>query len=268
MQARKNKGELLDYSPIPVSTENELFLYEGEFVPESDYKPHCHEWGQLVYVLQGIMTLDVGKQRYFALPELAMWVPPSMRHSTYNFRQASYLCFNVRGLITKLLPADPCLIQVSGIFASIVDALYKKKAFVPSTQAEQRLFMVLVDELSDARTQQDYLPTTDDKMIGALIRELESNPGDNTSLAEWAQKLFVSERTLARHFQKNMGMNFMEWRQRLRFVHAMALLDQCKTVNEVAVSVGYQSTSSFITMFKQLAGISPEKYRMSIKCKK
>ncbi len=52
-------------------------------------------------------------------------------------------------------------------------------------------------------------------------------------------------------------MSFSEWRQRLRFLHAVSLLEQGKTVQDVALDVGYSSASAFIVMFQQIAGTTP-----------
>ena len=261
----------IDYSPVPVSTANELFCYEGEFSPSSDFKPHSHEWGQLAYVTNGILSVNMAGQRFFALPDLAVWIPARLEHSTYNYKELFCLCFNVQGQMASLMPTEPRLVQISPIFRSIMDEVIARKLTIPATVAEHRLLMVLIDELCRAKMQQTYLPTISDNLLIEMTREIEANPGDNTALAEWAKRLYVSERTLARRFHKDLGMSFISWRNRLRFMHAVSMLDRCKQVSEVAYAVGYQSVSSFITMFKQIAGMPPDRYRSDVramnKCK-
>ena len=56
-------------------------------------------------------------------------------------------------------------------------------------------------------------------------------------------------------------MSFSEWRQRLRFLRAVALLQEGRSVQNVALDVGYSSSSAFIAMFSQLAGFTPERFR-------
>ncbi|MDN6448552.1 MAG: helix-turn-helix domain-containing protein, partial [Enterobacterales bacterium] len=82
-----------------------------------------------------------------------------------------------------------------------------------------------------------------------------------TPLSVWAQRVYTTERTLSRRCQNELGMSFSEWRQRLRFLHALPLLEQGKTVQEVALEVGYSSSSAFIVMFQQISGTTPERYR-------
>jgi len=94
-----------------------------------------------------------------------------------------------------------------------------------------------------------------------VLEALEHCPADNTSLAAWAARVYTTERTLSRRCQQDLGMSFSEWRQRLRFLHAVSLLEQGKTVQDVALDVGYSSASAFIVMFQQIAGTTPERFR-------
>nr|MBA2816577.1 HTH-type transcriptional repressor of iron proteins A [Candidatus Pantoea persica] len=97
--------------------------------------------------------------------------------------------------------------------------------------------------------------------LAPVLRALEANPGDNTTLAQWAARVFTTERTLARRCRQDLQMSFNEWRQRLRFLHAVALLGQGKSVQAIAHDLGYGSALALIVMFQQQAGTTPERYR-------
>lgn len=56
-------------------------------------------------------------------------------------------------------------------------------------------------------------------------------------------------------------MTFGEWRQRLRFLRAIVLLEQGESVQSIAHGLGYSSASALIVMFQQQAGTTPERYR-------
>ena len=94
-----------------------------------------------------------------------------------------------------------------------------------------------------------------------MLSALEKNPADNTSLAQWAKQVYTTERTLSRRCQQELGMSFAQWRQRLRFLHSVSLLEQGKTVQEVALDLGYSSSSAFIAMFQQVSGTTPQRFR-------
>ncbi|MDI9776072.1 helix-turn-helix domain-containing protein, partial [Pseudomonas aeruginosa] len=57
----------------------------------------------------------------------------------------------------------------------------------------------------------------------------------------------------ARHCQRELGMTFGEWRQRLRFLAAIEALEAGRGIQQIAFDLGYSSPSAFISMFRRLA---------------
>lgn len=69
-----------------------------------------------------------------------------------------------------------------------------------------------------------------------------------------------SRRSLTRHFRNQTGMSVVEWRQIARLQKGMALLNGGASVTTVAISVGYDSVSSFITLFRRMLGTTPARF--------
>ena len=61
----------------------------------------------------------------------------------------------------------------------------------------------------------------------------------------------MSERNLARLIVKETGLSFRQWRQQLQLIMALQGLVKGDTVQKVAHTLGYDSTTAFITMFKK-----------------
>lgn len=68
-----------------------------------------------------------------------------------------------------------------------------------------------------------------------------------------------------RRFQRELGMTLLEWRQRLRIVKAMPMLQSGLKVENIAQDLGYASTSSFIAMFRRMMGVTPDEYRRNVR---
>ncbi|WP_287812733.1 helix-turn-helix transcriptional regulator, partial [Pseudomonas sp.] len=77
------------------------------------------------------------------------------------------------------------------------------------------------------------------------------------TLSDWAGRLGTSEKTLMRLFQRETGLSFRGWRQRMRLLSSLDTLEQGHSVTTAALSSGYDSTSAFIAAFKGLFGITP-----------
>ena len=89
---------------------------------------------------------------------------------------------------------------------------------------------------------------------------MSENPADGRSLADWARSAGASERTLARLFQRETGMTFGAWRQRLRLLLAIGRLAEGQAVTSVALDLGYESPSAFVAMFRRELGAPPTRY--------
>lgn len=75
----------------------------------------------------------------------------------------------------------------------------------------------------------------------------------------------MSSRNLSRLFIKELGMNFSDWRIRLKLLEAIKRLGEQQSVKEIAFDLGYESSSSFIYMFKKYLGKTPSNYILKSK---
>jgi AraC-like DNA-binding protein len=92
--------------------------------------------------------------------------------------------------------------------------------------------------------------------VAAVLR---ANPSDPRPLAEIVGR-GASLRTIERLFQVETGMTFGRWRQQLRLVEALRLLAVGEPVTSVALDVGYESPSAFVSAFRRTFGVTPGRY--------
>lgn len=106
-----------------------------------------------------------------------------------------------------------------------------------------------------------YLPASSDPVQGKVLEMRDAHPADHRSLPELACTANTSERTLTRRCQRDVGTTINEGRPRQREIKAMALLEAGDTVESITLGLGYSTSSAFITMFRRLAGETPDEYR-------
>lgn len=70
----------------------------------------------------------------------------------------------------------------------------------------------------------------------------------------------ISARTLARRLAEEEA-TFSELAQNVRFEIAQRLLKSGKSLTEIAETLGYSDTTAFIRAFKQVAGVTPARWR-------
>lgn len=251
----------VEYKPPIDAPLLRYFMRYDEASAKTAYLSHAHDWGQVIFVTSNVLEMEIEGERLLTPSGMPIWIPPAHRHSSYNRSHARFRTFNLAADLCMEMPEKACLLNVDAIVHAIMDDFAHRTLAQPHTASDWRLCEVLIDRLRLAPVHTSYLPMSDDKFLAPVLRALEENPGDNTTLAHWAKRVFTTERTLARRCQQYLNMSFSEWRQRLRFLRAITLLEQGRSVQGIAHELGYSSASALIVMFQQQAGTTPDRYR-------
>lgn len=249
--------DVLDFSELPAP----VYFRYADFDAHRFASAHRHPWGTLEYSAHGVLHMEVAGRRFMSPPQYAVWVPPQTEHSFYSDQPISYRAVCLAPAICRDLPRQGCTLAISEIIKAILQDFAGRDVKIPEHAADARLAQVLVDQLQQAPVHEGFLPYASSASLLGILEALQAAPGDNRTLAQWADGIHVSERTLARQFLKELGMSFGQWRQRLRFVASIEALDSTRSIQEIAFDMGYSTASAFIAMFQRQAGCTPEYYR-------
>ena len=118
----------------------------------------------------------------------------------------------------------------------------------------------MLDQLAAAPIENLHLPVSDDARIRQLTEGMLSSPADKSTLGQWAQRIGMSERSLSRTLQQQMGMSWPLAAPAARDAGAAAP-DAGESVQTVALDLGYESASGFVTMFRKTVGKPPARGR-------
>lgn len=228
---------------------------------KASYPRHSHAWGEFVYSFSGVMEIELANHHYLAPPQYGVWLPPNVEHVGFNRHEACHCSLYLAPELCAALPTAPCALTVSPLVRAILDELRLHPPTPTLKEEDERLLQVLVDKLARAPHAGSYLPSSSDPLLGPVLRALEAYPGDPRSLPELARAANTTERTLVRRCQRDLGMSFVEWRQRLKVVEALALLEKGQTVETIGLDLGYSTASGFISMFRRMMGSTPDEYR-------
>ena len=241
-------------------------MFRSAHVPADGlYPQHQHAWGEFVYSFSGVMEVKLADHHYLAPPQYGVWLPPEVTHIGLNRHEAHHCSVYMTPQACQGLPRNACALTVSPLVRALLDHLRQQPRPNPACPHPSR-----TRGPPDAGAGRPAGPSSLRRQLpaqlgrpgpGALLRALEADPGDNRSLAELAHTVHTTERTLMRRCQRDLGMSLTEWRQRLRVVKALPLLEAGHKVETIALDLGYGSASAFIAMFRRLMGVTPDEYR-------
>lgn len=224
---------------------------------------HTHRKGQLIFARHGAVTCTADDQIWIVPAHCGVWIPGGMPHcarATLNAR-ISYL-FVEPGSVN--LPEDCCTLSISPMIREMINWLASQNADYPLNNHAARLARVTLDELAEMPREHFNLPISSNSKIRTIADALTKEPSDRSTLATWAKRVAMSERSLARLMIRETGLTFGRWRQQLHLVVALRELASGATVQNVSVELGYESVNAFITMFKAALGSTPAQYRATL----
>lgn len=221
---------------------------------------HRHRKCELIYTVKGVLTCKIDGSLWTVSPQCAVWIPSGTPHMCQAFGKTEYYALFIDPSVSPHLPRTCCTMAVSALFREALIRAAQFPALYPLDGPEARLLPVILDELRAARTEDHRLPLPSDPNLRRLLDMMMSAPEDKASVSQWAARCALSERTLSRKIRQETGMSLWRWRHQLHVTLALQRMAGGDSVQEVAMDLGYETASSFITMFKKTIGKPPGRY--------
>lgn len=238
-----------------------LAALAGNYAHGDIVAAHRHAEGQLVYAINGVMLVSVARTTWVVPSGHALWVPSGVEH---QIRMTG----EVRMRTLLITPGAPCaltgechVIKVSPLLRELIVAAADESDSEPALVRHLQIVALIFSELGRAPRVLAHVPLPDEPRLKSLCADFIDNPSQESKLENWAVKLNMSSRTLARLFQKELGMSYGEWRKRTRLLLCIQRLACGVSILEVALEHGYQSPSAFSAMFKRTMGYTPSTCR-------
>jgi AraC-like DNA-binding protein/quercetin dioxygenase-like cupin family protein len=220
--------------------------------------PHSHPRGQLIYAESGTLTTTASEGTWVAPPNRAIWIPAGESHVTRCTLNTQTRSIYIRKDALPGSPTHCAVVQINPLLRELILAVVQLPALYDEEGADGRLVQVLLDRIVALRHEPLHLPMPKSPRLRAIVTDLAEHPA--RSLAHAARSAAMSPRSFARHFLIETGFTFGAWQRQARLLRALELLGSGKSVGDVAFSLGYESTSAFIAMFRHSFGITPARY--------
>lgn len=243
-----------EITPTP---ERPLCMVARDMTASELLQAHAHDWGQVTYALDGVVRITVGNSTWIVPPMRAIWIPPRAVHEVATLEKTKLRALYVHASRAPFKGNQCEVLEVSALLRELIVAFSKVNAGEPR---ESMLAALILDEVARSATLPIRVALPEDKRLKALCETLIGDPGSALTLNDWASQVGASTRTLARLFERDLGMTFSQWRQQVRLAHAAPLITRGMPISRVAAELGYASQSAFSAMFKKTFGQSPSAF--------
>jgi AraC-like DNA-binding protein len=244
----------LQTSPRPVAA---LAL---DYAAGSIEPAHQHPRAQLLFATSGTMSVATSHGAFVVAAPAALWIPPGVRHEVCCRGPVTLRTLYLERQVCLLFPSRCTVMQMSPLLQALIEEATRAPVEYAPHSRDQRLMVLLLDELSAAPTVPQSAPMPQDERLSKVCRAILRRPAETVGIEECARMAGVSRRTFTRLFRRETGMRFAEWRQHVRLYEALSRLTVGRPVTTVAYDVGYQSPSAFAAIFRRTFGTTPTAY--------
>jgi AraC-like DNA-binding protein len=232
------------------------------FVDGHQIPYHDHKRDQLLFAVGGMMRLKTNEGAWIVPPVGAIYIPSGIKHSVSMHGDVDMRTLYIDPLKTDKgahLLTHLKVITVSNLLRELILALCEEPLQYEVDSRGYRIAQMIEQEILAAPELFLHVLLPRDKRLQILCANLLADPSDRKTLATWSQTVGASTRTLSRLFERELGMSFNQWRQRVRFHNSLAALSNGVSISKVAFDNGYDSPSAFTAAFSKLMGMTPSK---------
>ncbi|WP_296257897.1 MULTISPECIES: AraC family transcriptional regulator [unclassified Pseudomonas] len=241
------------------STPRPVIAIGNDYADGYVLRRHRHRRAQLLYGSTGVMKVSTEQGDWVVPPQQAVWIPPQLEHEVLML-----------GVSTRSLYIEPSAVPVSRQSCEVIGvAPLLRQLLIEAVELplaydlhgrDGVLMSLVLLEIERAHALPLHIPLPDEPRLLALCQRFLQHPDVHQSPQQWAQALFVSERSFSRLFREQTQMSFGQWRQHACVLLALSRLSRGESVTRIALDLGYESPAAFSTMFRRLAGCAPSQY--------
>jgi AraC-like DNA-binding protein len=206
------------------------------------------------------MTVMTDEGIWVVPPLRAVWIPAKTQHQIKASGNLSMRTLYIDPEHCDRTPEHCCVVTVSPLLKELILHAVKMPTDYLLDSPEERIMSVILDQIQHLDVKPLSLAIPKEARLIKIFQELSENPGDKRTLEEWGKLVGATRRTLTRLFHSEIGMSFGQWRQQIRILESLRRLAMNDPVITIAIDLGYDSPSAFISMFKKALGKTPGQY--------
>lgn len=246
---------------------------------------HSHSFYEIIYVLSNSGTQYLaGTKRYLLQRGDIVIVPPGVGHKplfpselaepykrivlwvSHEFLEASSHILpsyipRFKNELFLLRTTGTSYEYIGNYFHQGLKEAHDKKECWQIALCGNTLQLLVACIRAFADSEKHILKSEKPELLDNVVSYIESHLGEKISLADIAQRFYISESTISQTFQKKMHVSFYHYVTQRRLIAAKSMMLEENNLDALSEKVGFKDYSTFYRAFKKEFGISPKEYR-------
>ncbi|MBE6592578.1 MAG: helix-turn-helix domain-containing protein [Ruminococcaceae bacterium] len=227
---------------------------------------HMHHSFELITVLDGEMTVNIGEQKYLLCRGEAVLIFPEQIHSLSSQKSEHLLVIFSPDIVSAYYSRHSGEYPESNRI-SLSEYIYSQIVSLEDELSTVKLKAIFYSVCSEFDEGAAYVKrkNAEKGLLREMFEFVENNFDKSCTLEELGTAIGYNSSYLSRYFSESTKMSFVAFVNRYRVSRACHILKNSdKSVMECAYECGYMSLRSFNRNFKLYAGRSPKEYRRTV----
>lgn len=253
--------------------ENKKLAVTARFGTSLTFGAHLHNHIELVYMIEGSVRAFIDSKEYIVCSGDILFIFPNKIHQYEKIDNEDFfvsifppeLCPEFQNIFKYKVPISPVLknafenSKLLPLMENIVEVNKEQTPFYDTII--KGYFLILISELFQMM-QFEEAKVSDANTIKAILNYCIENYTKDLQLETISRELHISKYYISRLFTQKLHIGFNEYIGTLRISDACKLLvSEDKSITEIALSVGFNSTRSFNRLFLKYIGKTPRQYK-------
>ncbi len=248
---------------------------------------HNHVEFEILYFEEGSSTVRVGDKTFLVSDGDIVLVNPMEIHSIIvdkkrpnrqkcicfdcSMLYSKYMSENLQAettLVTKLIPSSsPYNKRVGELFLKVYNATYKgqisseSEGEIYAMEMQAYLSLLFAYLFKNSLVEKNQSKPKNEDFSRVVVEYVKNHYNEPITSREIAKALSFNQSYFCRNFKKNFGCSFTEYLNSYRLSLSRRMLEERKSVTQVAFDCGFISSSKFSKCFKKTFGVLPSKYK-------
>lgn len=277
--------------PRTVLRIDEIFtIFYFEFVKDYQGLFETHDFGEMVYVDRGAVTVQAGEEKTALSKGEAFFIAPNVTHiikTSGDFANVFIISYRLIGketdclinrktvlgkeerrLISLILAQNKQTVLGPVAFENYTQLFIKGNAPFGGTQLIQLWMEQLLIQIIQGSKPVPFteISKPENATIENIIHILQQNLHRPLTLEDICKQIVYSKSYVEKNFRQEMGISIIRYFNLLKINEAKKMISEDKyTFSEIAETLGFQSLHYFSRSFRKIVGMTPSDYRHSVK---
>ena len=230
---------------------------------------HTHTQGHILFVMEGVATMDVERSAFYIPHGYFAWIPPHVSHRI-SFDGKNVTLLNIYyppTFTTTDFYQQVRTFPIPSLLYHTFEIVKEQTAVYTTTDWQYDLLTTMIDILPHIIKGNNFplrLPTTDHPIALKIVEAIQKRYNTQLTAHDISEEVGLSIRTLSRYLRSELDVSFIQYLRTFRILMAIQqMVKNEESITNIAYNVGYESLTAFSNAFYKVTGFRPSHFLKS-----